>query len=738
MRLTKWFLGLAALMSMGAYGLWYCALCGDPGAGTAGAKPAGAAVGGDREVVLRLPSWPMQSLDPTVWKPELVLIQGTISEGLFGYDKDMKVVPKVAESWTMDPDKLNWTIKLRKDKRWSNGDTVTAHDFIFAWTRFCSPETPSETWASIFPAIYKAMEYKGGTIPLDSVGFKAVDDYTIRIRLSRPKALPSLLAMGSAMPIHRKSYEAAKAVGEGDLWCMPGHFTGNGPYLPKSFIRDGEVELVKNPRYVGECGNVDRFILKAMNMSSQNVQIQQYEAGELDIAHVLTLGDYAYSTKAAHLKAQVHKTPEMGFLGVQVARTVNKLMADPDLRKAIALALDRNEIANNVMGGRVVPTFVPGPPSDTLFKGLTTKPRDIEEAKRLLARSTYKGEVIYLFTPPATDVQGLAMVSEVIQSQLKAIGINVVIENMEQDLLTGALASYVWGGGYLNDPRFTRPGITLFPGKILWEEPVMLTRGADHVWYWMCFNYELKERRKQLTLDQIDIKNQLKGDKPEDWAALRPLRDSAHTWFERIRAVEKDPIYRDKITETDPAVEFDRVFATITPKTPKAEAIAKWQQVKGRILEGHFNFLTYLMNGAGNNDGARMLANLESMTLDDPQVTPLSRRLIQHTMDQDWIIPLVSENLVYLKRPFISGETVYKLGVWNMMFNLALINVDKDAYFGKAAEAGHAKAAAEGHEDASGQPVAAVVLNAKAATAPAASTAKVASTTVASTAGSGK
>ena len=113
------------------------------------------------------------------------------------------------------------------------------------------------------------------------------------------------------------------------------------------------------------------------------------------------------------------------------------------------------------MGGRVVPTLVPGPPTDTLFKGLKTQPRNVAEAKRLLAKSSYKGEAIYLFTPPATDVQGLAMVSEVIQSQLKAIGINVVIENMEQDLLNGALATYVWGGGYVNDPRCAGPSLIL-------------------------------------------------------------------------------------------------------------------------------------------------------------------------------------------------------------------------------------------------------------------------------------
>jgi hypothetical protein len=103
------------------------------------------------------------------------------------------------------------------------------------------------------------------------------------------------------------------------------------------------------------------------------------------------------------------------------------------------------------------------------------------------------------------------------------------------------------------------------------------------------------------------------------------------------------------------------------------------------------------MNGESNNDGSRMLADLESMTMDDPQKIDLTRRLVQHTMDQDWIIPLVSENLVYLKRPFIKGETIYKLGVWNMMFNLALINVDKDAYFNKAAVTAKAPESKQAH-----------------------------------------
>ena len=673
--MMKWLAGLIALSVLGVYGLYNCIFCFDKG-GRAGSAP------GREEIVLRLPSWPMQGLDPIVWRPELVILQGTIAEGLFGYDQELNVIPKVTKTWEMSEDKQTWTFHLRTDKRWSNGDPVRADDFIFAWTRFCSPEVPSETWASMFPSVEKAMDFKGTAAPIDSVGFRAVDDSTIVIRLMRPKALPSLLAMGSAMPINRKAFEAAKAKGEVDFWYMPGNFVGNGPYVTESFVRDGEVVLVKNPHYVGQRGNVDRFILKAMSMSSQNVQIQQYEAGELDLAQVLTLGDFAYASKAKHLKPQLSSTPEIGYLGLQVAHTVNKLMTDENLRKAIALAIDRDDIAKNVMGGRVSPTFVYGTPTDTLFKTLKTQPRDVAEAKRLLAKSSYKGEVIYLFAPPATDVQGLASVCEAIQSQLKEIGLNVVIENLELDLLTGVLASYIWGGGYLDDARYTRPGLTLFPGKMLWKEPVFLVRGTDCIWYWMNFDYELKQFRKQLTLQRVNIKNEDKGDKPEHWTELKGLADTAHAWFARIRKEELDTLYGHKVAESDPFLEFERARLAVTPKTPKAEAISKWQAVKERMIDAQFNYAAYLQNRP-NLDGNRLLANLETMTLDDPKVPVLAREFLQMSLDQDWIVPLVSENLVYLKKPFLKGEALYKFGVWNMVFNLQYIEVDEPSYFGR-------------------------------------------------------
>ena len=667
MRLSKWLVLPFALVAAGGYGLYTCALCGD--------APAAMGPGGKPEIVVRIPSFPTQSLEPYVWAPQAVITQGTLLEGLFGYDRDLNVVPKVAESYAVSADKLTWTIKLRKDKQWSDGSPVTAHDFIYGWARFCSPGFPSPDWASVFVSVNHALDYKSGSIPLDSVGFKALDDYTVQVKLIKPRSLPSFLALSSALPMHKASVEAAKARGEADFWWMPGSFVGNGPYIPVKFVRDGEIELVKNPHYVGERGNVDRIILKSMSMSSQSVQIQQYEAGELDVAHVMTLGDYAYASKAKHLKDQVVMTPELGYTGIQVARTVNKLMNGDNLRKAIALAIDKADLAKNVMGGRVNPTNVFGPDQDSLFAGLSGVAFDREEAKRCLAKSSYKGEAIYLFSPPSTDVKGLSSVAEALQSHLKAIGLNVVIENMEE----GILSSYVWGGGYVDDARYTRPGLTLFPGKVLWKEPVMMLRAADHSWDWMNYDYPVKELRKRITLERTALKKSDKGADPKDWAELKPLRDSCEVQYARIKAMETDSLFRNKTLEKNAAPQYDRLFASIGPKTTAEEKITKWASAKDVLLDAQFEYQTYFGN-LRNHDGKVTFAHLEVASMEDSATTPLLRHMLQLSLDQNWIIPFMSEKLVYVKRPWLKGESINKFGMWNVLFDLQYLNVDEKAY----------------------------------------------------------
>ena len=131
-----------------------------------------------------------------------------VMEGLVKLDKDGKIVPGVAESWEKSEDGKTWTFKLRKDSKWSNGDTVTAKDFEYSWKRTLDPATAS-TYGFIMYDIVGAKDYNLGNVDnADGVGIKALDDYTLQVELVRPvNYFDSLMFFKSFLPKNQKVVE---------------------------------------------------------------------------------------------------------------------------------------------------------------------------------------------------------------------------------------------------------------------------------------------------------------------------------------------------------------------------------------------------------------------------------------------------------------------------------------------------------------------------------------------------
>jgi ABC-type transport system substrate-binding protein len=175
-----------------------------PAAEPAPAEPAPAASGGT--AILPYLRDGITSFDHAFWSSQLLVSQGTIFEGLYGYTPELKVVPKVAESATPAQDGLVWTIKLRKDKKWSNGDPVTAKDYYVAWLRLMSPQLKdAPMWAGPWGQVKNGWSYKNGAIPAEEVGIKLIDDYTLEVTLIEPNAaFPNLLAISTSMPINAR------------------------------------------------------------------------------------------------------------------------------------------------------------------------------------------------------------------------------------------------------------------------------------------------------------------------------------------------------------------------------------------------------------------------------------------------------------------------------------------------------------------------------------------------------
>jgi ABC-type oligopeptide transport system substrate-binding subunit len=201
-------------------------------------------------------------------------------------------VPKVAESATPNADNTVWTVKLRKDKKWSNGDSVTAKDYYASWIRLMSPELKdAPMWAGPWGQIKNGWPFKNGAVKADEVGVKLVDDYTLEVTLIEGNAaFPNLLAISSSMPINAKSLEENPE----EWWNPDKGAVFNGPYIVKSWVSGGDVVLTRNPNYVGDgIGNVGTIVLKPY--PDANARLQAFENGEIHFTFLEDASQLAYA-----------------------------------------------------------------------------------------------------------------------------------------------------------------------------------------------------------------------------------------------------------------------------------------------------------------------------------------------------------------------------------------------------------------------------------------------------------
>lgn len=623
-----------------------------------------------KEIIVKLPSHPMQSLDPTLWNVQTILGQGTLFEGLFGLDSNLDVVPKIVKNWEVSQDLMNWTFYLKSDSKWSNGDAVVAKDFIYAWRKLIAPGRLVDLWATPMPYIKGAEDYHNGGIDWESVEIKAPNDTTIKISLINSNDIRPLLANGLMVPLHQKSIEKAEKMGHD--WWKPGFFVGNGPYVPTVFNLDGKIILRKNPHYPYLVGNVDQFDLVPGGF---NVQIQNFEARAIDLAQIFNMGDYRFVKKLRDTtRSELIELEEFGFNGIQIARTVNPLFYNIKLRKALSFAIDRKTLSANVMGGRVLSTYAFGPPSDPLLKDVQANSYNPDSARIYLEASGYTltRPVIYLFAPQSNDSRGWAIVAEALQAQLKEVGFNILIENTED----AVLAKYSWGHGFLSNPKFSRPGITLYTGKMLWNSSIMKMRLADHTWYYLDYPYELKAelKRKKLALESRIIEGC--PHERDVWECLDEALLPLIKMDSIIQAVEPHPLYRKEMFTPN----FFKAYQNlkIKSKSNGGENENYWKQARTVLADAEQKYLTYLKNKSAL-PALRKISQLNGMLTEesDDLVIEMQKKAIE----KSWIIPLYSEKMVYIKKPWLQGEVLNRFGNWNQIFLLGNIKVDSVMYF---------------------------------------------------------
>ena len=296
-----------------------------------------------------------QSLDhqKTSGVPESNIILD-LMEGLVTTAANGKNIPGVASSWTISPDGLVYTFILRDNAKWSNGDPVTANDFVYAWRRMVDPKTAS-TWTYIIQPILNADEIVKGTKEPKDLGVAAKDDRTLVVTLKAPTPyILSLFAHACMMPIHQKTVEANP-----EKWMRPGIMVSNGPFMLDEWVPQSHIRTKKNPNY-WDMSNIKLDSVVYYPIDDRHTELKRFKAQELDMTY------FVPTDQIAKLKTEMKDAYRSSTTYATYYYTFNTTKAPFDnvkLRKALALAINREKLVSEVTKGDEKPAYSIVPPS---------------------------------------------------------------------------------------------------------------------------------------------------------------------------------------------------------------------------------------------------------------------------------------------------------------------------------------------------------------------------------------
>jgi oligopeptide transport system substrate-binding protein len=316
-------------------------------------------------------------------------VQRDLYEGLVSEAPNGDIVPGVAESWTVSDDGKTYLFRLRHDARWSNGDKVTAGDFVYGFRRGVDPKTLS-TYSFILSPVRNADAIAAGKLPPEELGIRAIDDYTLEIVLENPTPyFIGLLQHSMTYPFHRASFEKY-----GAEFTRPGNLVTNGAFQLAEWVVQSHIKLVRNPYYWNNASTkLDEVWFYPTE--DQTAELQRYRANELDLTDVVPATQIKWIRE--NLASEFVVAPYLGsyFYGFNTTRPPFK--DKPKLRRALALAVDRQVITDQVIGAGQKPSFGWVPPvahyhPQQMPEASWTQAEREAEAKRLYAEAGYSAD----------------------------------------------------------------------------------------------------------------------------------------------------------------------------------------------------------------------------------------------------------------------------------------------------------------------------------------------------------
>ena len=402
-----------------------------------------------------------ESLDPAIitGQPELRAVQG-LFEGLTRLDpKTARPIPGLAERWEISPDGRVYTFHLRTNLVWSTGEPIRSEDLVYSWIRVLNPATGSDYAGQLF-YLRNAEDFNAGKIKDPArVGVHAVDPFTVRVELNHPTAFfLDLCAFPTLYVVPRQTIES-----HGDRWLMARPLPSSGPYQLDAWRLNDKIRLKKNPRYWGAV-NTQSEIIDLLPVGSPITALNLYENRQVDIVWDKDL----VPVELLDVLLQRPDFHSYNFLGTYFIRfnVTRKPFDDPRVRRALALAVDKNRLVQKITkaGERPASHLVPDGVADyTSPAGLEYDP---DRARQLLAEAGYPGgrnfpRFNYIFNAAAG---GAAKIHENVAIELQqmwrdTLGVEMELRQLEWKVYLGAQSRLdfdtsrsSWIGDY-NDPQ---------------------------------------------------------------------------------------------------------------------------------------------------------------------------------------------------------------------------------------------------------------------------------------------
>jgi oligopeptide transport system substrate-binding protein len=412
----------------------------------------------------------IRALDPQLAEDvDTAYVVNQLFEGLYNEDAEGNPVPGAAESYEANADFTKYTFKLR-DAKWSNGDPVTAQDFVYGWQRAVDPALAS-TYAYYLGLVnvVNADDIVAGKMPIDQLGVKAIDDKTLEVSLKAPTPwFVKTLA-------HSTLFAAPKATIDkfGADWTKPENIVSNGAYILAENSPGERVVVKRNPNYWNDAKTVIDEV-QFLTINDENQGLTRWRAGEVDQTDV-PAGQYP--ALEAELPDETYSVPQFCtyYFSVNMTDSAPESLKKKEVRQALNLAIDRDIIVNAVLQGGQTPAYsfvnphtsgftAPTMPASTM----TQEERDAK-AKELMTAAGYGPDnpltLDYIYN---TSEAHKAIIVAVSQMWKEKLGVNINMSDMEFAVLSDRrhtqdyeLARNAWCGDYNEASTF----VSLYDSK---------------------------------------------------------------------------------------------------------------------------------------------------------------------------------------------------------------------------------------------------------------------------------